>query len=45
VQCSLRIPPDYLEELHRIAKQNGTSAGGAVMLLVDAQRRQSDHRG
>jgi hypothetical protein len=43
--CSLRLPRAYLEELRKIAVQHGTSAGGAVMLLVDAQRRQNDHQG
>jgi hypothetical protein len=36
VQCSLRLPPDYVEELRQLAEQSRTSAGGVVMLLLDA---------
>lgn len=38
VQCTLRIPPEYLEEIRQIANQNQTSNGGAVMLLIEERR-------
>ena len=36
VQCTLRIPPAYLDELRALAARHGTSNGGAVMVLLDA---------
>lgn len=36
VQCSLRIPPAYRDQIRELAANNGTSAGGAVMILLDA---------
>ena len=34
VQCSLRLPPAYLDGIRELAERHGTSAGGAVMLLL-----------
>lgn len=38
VQCMLRIPPAYRDRIRELAERNDTSAGGAVMLLLDALR-------
>lgn len=34
----LRIPPAYRDRIRELAERNETSAGGAVMLLLDALR-------
>ena len=34
VQCSLRLPPAYLDGIRELAARHGTSAGGAVMLML-----------
>lgn len=36
VQCSLRIPHAYRDGIREIAARNDTSAGGAVMLMIDS---------
>lgn len=38
MQCTLRIPAEYLEQIRRIADQHETSNGGAVMLLLEERR-------
>jgi hypothetical protein len=45
VQCSLRIPPAYRDAIREIAARNDTSAGGAVMLLLDTIRAQQAQSG